>query len=103
MAFGQQLSVLLGRRVQQIRKTSENPPRASVIDVISVFTGKTQHDAAQDFRRITEQWPEVVAASSFFKFPGKRQRETPVMGARGVLMRNLSKFGSDPSQPCVTT
>ena len=51
----QQLATLAGRHVKQVRKTDESPPRISVIDVALALTGKTQHDAAQDYRRMLEQ------------------------------------------------
>ena len=46
------LSELLGREVKQVRRTDEVPPRISIIDVAIAVMGKTQHDAAQDFRRL---------------------------------------------------
>ena len=54
-----QLAALLGRRTVQIRKTNETPPRISIIDVAIAVTGKTRHDAAQDYRRLMNQYPEV--------------------------------------------
>ncbi len=66
----QQLARLLGRAVHQIRKTDENPPRISVVDVALVIRGKTQHDAAQDVRRILEHYPDVGTNCSHFRFKG---------------------------------
>ncbi len=81
----QQLVSLLGRDVLQIRKTDENPPRISVVDVAIAITGKSQHDAAQDFRRISDHHPEVITNCSLYKFDGKRQRNTPVTDVRGIV------------------
>ena len=72
----QQLSVLLGKQLRHaIRKTDEDPPRISAIDIAIVLTGKSHHDAAQDFRRIVEQYPEV--GKIHFRFKGRGQRDTP--------------------------
>ena len=46
-----QLAALLGREVLQIRKTNENPPRVSIIDVTMAVSGGSQHDAARTLRR----------------------------------------------------
>ena len=57
-----QLAALLGKplaRIGRIRKTDETPARISVIDVAALITGKTQHHAAEDFRRLTDRFPEV--------------------------------------------
>ena len=65
--------------------TGEVPPRISVIDVSIAVTGKTHHDAAQDFRRLLTQYPEVGTNCSHFKFPGQGQRGTPVTDAKGII------------------
>ena len=54
----------------QIRKTNETPPRISIIDVAIAVTGKTHHDAAQDYRRLLNQYPEVGTNCSHLKFRG---------------------------------
>ena len=79
------LSELLGREVKQVRRTDEVPPRISIIDVAIAVMGKTQHDAAQDFRRLSDQYPEVGTNCSLYKFKGRRQRDTPVSDLRGVV------------------
>ena len=81
-----QLAALLGKKkVAQIRKTDENPSRISIIVVAIAVTGKTHHDAAQDFRRLSDQYPEVGTNCSLLKFPGRRQRDTPVTDAKGIV------------------
>ena len=52
----------------QIRKTNETPPRISIIDVAIAVTGKTHHDAAQDYRRLLNQYPEVGTNCSHLEF-----------------------------------
>ena len=69
----------------QIRKTNETPPRISIIDVAIAVTGKTHHDAAQDFRRLFNQYPEVGTNCSHLKFAGRGQRDTPVTDAKGIV------------------
>ena len=82
----QQLSVLLGKQIRHaIRKTDEDPPRISAIDIAIVLTGKSHHDAAQDFRRIVEQYPEVGTNCSHFRFKGRGQRGTPIAAIRGAV------------------
>ena len=81
----QQLSDLLGKRVKQIRTTSENPPRVSVIDLAVLATGKDQNNSAKDFRRLLAEHPEVDSICDDFRFPGKGQRSTKVTDARGVV------------------
>ena len=71
-----QLAALLGRGTVQIRKTNETPPRISIIDVAIAVTGKTHHDAAQDYRRLLNQYPEVGTNWFHLKFPGRGQRDT---------------------------
>jgi hypothetical protein len=79
------LSELLGREVKQVRRTDEVPPRISIIDVAIAVMGKTQHDAAQDFRRLSDQYPEVGPNCSLYKFKGRRQRDTPVTSVKGIV------------------
>ena len=71
-----QLAALLGRGTVQIRKTNETPPRISIIDVAIAVTGKTHHDAAQDYRRLLNQYPEVGTNWFHLKFPGRGQRDS---------------------------
>ena len=80
-----QLAALLGRGTVQIRKTNETPPRISIIDVATAVTGKTHHDAAQDYRRLLNQYPEVGSNCSNLKFPGRGQRDTPVVDVRDIV------------------
>ena len=43
-----QLAALLGKEAVRIRKTEEERPRISVIDVATLVTGKDARKAAQD-------------------------------------------------------
>ena len=86
--ISQHLAELLGKPVGwigQIRKMEETPPRISVIDVAIALTGKSHHDAAQYFRRISEQYPEVGTTCSHFRFKGRGQRDTPITTIHGVV------------------
>ena len=80
-----QLAALLGRDVVNMRKTDENPPRVSVIDVAMAVSGGSQHDAAKSLRRLCDQYPEVGPNWSHLKFKGRGQRDTPVTDAKGVI------------------
>ena len=53
-----QLAALLGKEAIRIRRTDENPPRVSVIDVTMAVSGGSQHDAAKSLRRLCDQYPE---------------------------------------------
>jgi hypothetical protein len=65
-----QLASLLGGEVVQIRKTDENPPRISVIDVVQAITGQTQSNSAVALRRLRHDHPEVMTICSKLKFKG---------------------------------
>ena len=74
-----QLAALLGKKkVAQIRKTDENPPRISIITVIATINGKDKNHAAEDLRRISAGHTGVNAICVDSKFPGRGQRDTPV-------------------------
>ena len=82
-----ELAALLGRTAKDpptIRKTNETLPRISIIDVMIAVSGKSHHDAAQDFRRLLTQYPEVGTNCSHFRFAGRGHRDTPVTDARGI-------------------
>ena len=80
-----QLAALLGRDPVRIRKTDENPPRVSIIDVTMAVSGGSQHDAARSLRRLSDQYPEVGPNWSHLKFKGRGQRDTPVTDATGIV------------------
>ena len=80
-----QLSKLLGRKVKQVRKTDEVPPRISVIDVAVVITGKDANHAAQDVGYVKDRHPEVTQILGDFKFCGQGQKKTPVTDLRGAV------------------
>ena len=80
-----QLSTLLGREVKQLRTTDETPPRISVIDVAVVITGHGADYASQTIRGIWQKHPEVREKITDFKFPGKGQRKTQVVDAKGMI------------------
>ena len=67
----------------KIRKTSHNPPAVSVIDLIKIVTGNK--NPSKTWKDLQQSYPAVITVSYNYKFPGVRQRETPVTGARGVV------------------
>jgi len=80
-----QLATLLGRETMEIRRTEDTPPRVSVIDVASIITGHGADYASQAVRNVYDNHPEVREKITDFKFPGRRQRKTPVTDVRGII------------------
>ena len=78
------LSQLSDGAVRGIRKTAEDPPRVSVLDVISAVTGDV-NNASHVYTRLRDQFPEVQSGITNFKFPGRGQRNTPITCVRGVV------------------
>ena len=70
--------------VQRVRKTAEVPPRVSVYDTIGALTGYPDDPSRGLFRRLLDSYPEVGASCTYFKFPGRGQRDTPVTNAEGI-------------------
>ena len=86
------LAELLGRpvaRVGKVRKTDENPPRISVIDVISAITGQTGANAGHYYGRLQDAHPDVCSICTNVKFTDtkgrKGQKNTPVTDVRGIV------------------
>lgn len=71
--------------VRYVRKTAEDPPRVSILDVIGIITGLTSGNSRNMLWRLSESHPEVTTICSNFKFPGRGQRETPVTDAEGIV------------------
>jgi len=80
-----QLATLLGRETMEIRRTEDTPPRVSVIDVASIITGHGADYASQAVRNVYDNHPEVREKITDFKFPGRRQRKTPVTDVQGII------------------
>ena len=47
----------------------------SVVDVAAVITGKNHDAAAQDFRRVSERYPDVSAKCTDVEFRDSRGRK----------------------------
>ena len=84
-----QLAAVLGYTIERLRITVEVPPRISVIDVIQSMTQMTQDNAGFYFRRIRGAHPEVSTNCANWRFPGERQRDTPVADVRAVVELSL--------------
>ena len=80
-----QLAALLSRESLQIRRTDQNPPQASIYDVISAVTGLNSNHAGKAYRDLTARYPEVHSPGVNFRFPGRGQRDTPVANVRGIV------------------
>lgn len=68
---------------QQIRVTPGCPKKVSVMDVIRIVTNNKQYK--RTWMDLREKYPEVSVQTTHFKFPGQGQRETPVVGAKGLV------------------
>ena len=79
-----------GLKGKQIRVTLDCPRKVAVYDAIKAITGyKSYHKTWKD---LVEKYPDVLSDVNYFQFPGQGQRDTPVMGAKGlVTLMNLLK------------
>lgn len=68
---------------QHIRATTEVPRRISVFDAIKVITGN--ENPWETWSYTYKKYPEVLDFAEDFKFPGRGQKVTPVVGARGLV------------------
>ena len=91
-----QLAALLGRDAAQIRKTDDTPPLVSVIDVAVMITGKSAKTVARDLGALKDRYPEVSQNLRDLKFPGRRQRDTPVTDAKAWGLVQNALLGSSP-------
>ena len=57
--------------LRSIRKTDEDPPRISSLDVITAMTGLDSSNASTVYGRLKERFPEVGTDCADFKFTGK--------------------------------
>ena len=92
-----QLSGLLGRDVQHIRKTSENPARISVIDVVAAITGHRSNgssNAAVIFMRLNNDHPEVTTNCSDLKFPGRGSEKRRLQASVALSRSSCSYLDS---------
>ena len=53
------LSELTDGAVRGIRRTAEDPPRVSVLDVIGAITSLDSGNSSNYYHRLLEQFPEV--------------------------------------------
>ena len=63
---------------KRIRRTSESPPRFSIVDAISIATAIDGNHAADKFRRLRTAHPGLCARIAQTQFDGRGQRPTPV-------------------------
>jgi len=83
-----QLATLLGIETVRIRKTDEEPPKVSVIDVAVAVTGHDANYAGQAVRNVCEKYPDVHEKVVYVKFPDARGRmgqKTPVADVKGIV------------------
>ena len=54
-------------------------------DVVQAKTGKTKTNAGNSLDCVKERYPEVSRNLRNFRFPGRGQRDTPVVDVRGIV------------------
>ena len=81
----QQMSTLLGRDARRMRRTTEDPPRISVFDIIMAITGLCATNARHYYQRVMATHPDICTNCTNFRFPGRGQRDTPITGVRGAV------------------
>ena len=83
-----QLVTLLGMETVRIRKTDEEAPKVSVIDVAVAVPGHDANHAGQAVRNVCEKYPDVHEKVVYVKFPDARGRmgqKTPVADVKGIV------------------
>ena len=85
---------------QSIRVTEDG--RFSIYDVLVAFGITDKAHAQETLKRAQDKYSEVVQSCSYFKFPGRGQRETPVADW-GICEQILMILGKHPSQTAVTS
>ena len=68
----------------KVRTTTERARRVSVFDVIGAVSGGT--NPRQKLADLRNTHPSVVSLTDDWQFPGARQRPTPVVDARGLVV-----------------
>ena len=81
----QQLSKLFGHEVFKIRKTADTPHRISAFDLIMAVTGSSSDRAKHNYQRVKKNHSNVCVNAMTFRFPGRGQRDTPVIGVRDAV------------------
>ena len=64
-----QLAALPGRETMRTRRTDQDPPRASIHDVISAVTGLNGNHAGKAYRDLTPRYPDAHSRGVHFRFP----------------------------------
>lgn len=75
---------------QSARKTPETPQRVSVYDLISAVMDHDNKQSFTVFSRLKEKHTEIDAQLTMYKFPGRGNRDTPVIAMANV--DNLMKL-----------
>lgn len=74
----------VGEVFKHIRWCKEHN-KGSVLDVIKLLTGLTSNNASNIFERIKKDHQAVATKCSIWKFPGARQRNTPVADTKTLI------------------
>ena len=72
--------------LQGIRKTNDNPPKVSVLDVISTIKGCRTSTTSMTWKRLQESHPEITTFIEHYNFQiDGRGLATPVTTASGIV------------------
>lgn len=88
--------VKIGSQVQKLRtmttadvfnhiRWSEEQNKGSVYDIIKLVSGCTDKNVALYHIRLTKEHPAVLTKCKIWKFPGERQRDTPIADAATLV------------------
>lgn len=94
-----QAAAITGPVERSIRITAENPPRASLLDVIAVVSETATNNHSKYLTALIKNHPDIVDYVGYYKFPGQGQRPTAVTDAKGLVHillllpgRNAARF-----------
>ena len=84
----QELCELLGvQQLVRVRTTGEGKEKLfSLVDIARLVSGKEARHAAEDVAEVKKQYAALTDSFGQFKFPGERQRTTPVADLRTTLL-----------------
>ena len=72
------LGNLTPRTILKNIRWNEASNQGSIYDIVKLLTGCTDKNMNLVWTRITQSYPEVLTKCKIWKFPGARQRDTPV-------------------------
>ena len=80
-----ELATLLGKDLSKIGHIRKHDDAVALLDVAMAVTGKNSNDAGKDLRCVFRRYPELQQNMLKFKFPGRGQRDTPIVKLAKVI------------------